>query len=109
MPPPADEEYIHVPPPLPAGIPPIEPLSATAEMALRCAWAAIEDGTAHSHNFLLACYYLFNHQTGGNHNLRDTPHPGMLGSVLVSMNPRVTERFTCKYCANNLKGGGKTK
>eukprot|EP00971_Amphidinium_carterae_P094107 1862450-Amphidinium_carterae.1 len=61
--------------PLPDGIPPIEPLSATAEMALRCAWGAIEDGTAHSHNFLLACYYLFNHRTGGNLNNINTPHP----------------------------------
>eukprot|EP00971_Amphidinium_carterae_P207998 4127339-Amphidinium_carterae.1 len=51
MPPPAGERVTPPEVPLPAGIPPIEPLSATAEMALRCAWSAIEDGTAHSHNF----------------------------------------------------------
>eukprot|EP00971_Amphidinium_carterae_P176783 3505199-Amphidinium_carterae.1 len=54
MPPPAGDRDIPATVPLPAGIPPIEPLSPAAEMALRCAWTAIEDGTAHSHNFLMA-------------------------------------------------------
>eukprot|EP00971_Amphidinium_carterae_P124503 2466397-Amphidinium_carterae.1 len=25
------------------------------------------------------------------------------------MNPRVDERFSCKYCTNSIKGGGKGK
>eukprot|EP00971_Amphidinium_carterae_P347685 6489791-Amphidinium_carterae.1 len=95
--------------PLPAGVPPMEPLSATAEMALRCAWGAIEEGSAHSHNFLLACYYLVNHRTGGNRDNMNTPHPGMLGSVLVAMNPRMNDRFSCKFCTTVAKGGGKHK
>eukprot|EP00971_Amphidinium_carterae_P289831 5755126-Amphidinium_carterae.1 len=38
-----------------------------------------------------------------------TPHPGMLGSVLLANNPREYERFSCKYCAQNIKGGGNRK
>eukprot|EP00971_Amphidinium_carterae_P003097 60591-Amphidinium_carterae.1 len=55
----------------------------------------------------MACYMLTNPVTG--ENLGETPHPAILGCVLLACDPRLENRYSCRFFRQAGKGKGKAK
>eukprot|EP00971_Amphidinium_carterae_P339705 6477659-Amphidinium_carterae.1 len=55
----------------------------------------------------MACYMLTNPVTG--ENLGETPHPAILGCVLLASDTRLDNRYSCRFCRQTGKGKGKAK
>eukprot|EP00971_Amphidinium_carterae_P181019 3590876-Amphidinium_carterae.4 len=87
-------------------VPPMTPTNPLQEALLRASYAPIEEGGALAHNWVLACYYLYDWVSNCNLQQMCTPHPCLLGSVLISGDARIPNRFCCRFCHQD-KGKGK--